>query len=500
MRFDIALALTWLLSAVYSPALEEESALRWEDTVRKFEAQDREQPPPQGEILFLGSSSIRKWDLAKSFPDETVLNRGFGGSQTSDCLYFFSRLVIPYAPRVIVFYEGDNDIAKGKSPKAVFSDYQAFVTRVHEKLPRTRVVFISIKPSIRRWKLIESIREANTRIRGFSAQDPRLVYVDIDAPMLGQGGQPKPSLFIGDGLHLSESGYELWSSLVKPHLRTQKQLLLASCQFPVSGDIRKNAESIRQQVTEAARRGAELVHFSEAALSGYPRVDYDPAKRQRDWDLHTTELETILELAKQHQVWLVLGADHRLSEGNLPHNSLYVIAPNGKIVDRYDKRFCTRGDLRHYSPGDHFTAFDVNGVRCGLLVCYDVRFPELYRKYHLDDVRLMLHSFHNARQKPDAVHGIIMPASLQTRAATNNMFVSATNSCAPESWPGLLATPDGRIAARLPKNKPGIVVSLIDADRKYYDASAPYRRQAINGTLNSGETVDDPRSKKRQGG
>ena len=140
----------------------------------------------------------------------------------------------------------------------------------------------------------------------------------------------------------------------------------------------------------------------------------------------------------------------------------------------------------------------MNGVRCGLLICYDVRFPELYREYHLDDVRLMLHSFHNARQSPDAIHPMIMPVSLQTRAATNNMFVSATNSCAPESWPALLATPDGRIAARLPANKPGILMSLNDAERKFYDASAPYRRRAIQGTLNSGETVDDPRSKNRR--
>ena len=130
---------------------------------------------------------------------------------------------------------------------------------------------------------------------------------------------------------------------------------------------------------------------------------------------------------------------------------------------------------------------------------YDVRFPELYRKYHLEDVRLMLHSFHNARMREGTVHPIIMPATLQTRAATNNMFVSATNSCARRSWPGLLVTPDGRIASRLPQDEPGILMSLIDADRGYYDASAPYRRRAIEGKLHSGESVDDERSRKRSG-
>lgn len=97
-------------------------------------------------------------------------------------------------------------------------------------------------------------------------------------------------------------------------------------------------------------------------------------------------------MARKLQVWVILGASHRLSGNHKPYNSLYVIDSAGTIVDPYDKRFCTVGDLKHYSPGDHFAAFDVNGVRCGLLICYDIRFPELYRQYAKLGVQLVFHS------------------------------------------------------------------------------------------------------------
>ena len=480
---------------------EEKSPLRWEKKILAFEASDMQSPPAKGGVLFLGSSSIRGWDLEKYFPKhQDLLNRGFGGSQISDSIHYVARVVFPYRPRTIVFYAEDNDIAAGESAESVLADYRKFAGLVHAKLPKTRIAFVAIKPSLKRWNLVGEMRKANTAIRKWSARDPRLSFIDIDAPMIGENGRPRPALFAKDGLHLNHQGYVLWSKLVRPHLRTENQLLLASCQFPVSADVGKNAAWIKKQLEESARRGADLVHFSEAALSGYPGADYDPAKSPpRDWKAHDGALKGILDHTRKLGLWVVLGADHRLSKGNKPHNSLYVINPEGKIVDRYDKRFCTGGDLRHYSPGDHFTTFNVKGVKCGLLICYDVRFPELYRTYHLEDVRLMLHSFHNARMREGAVHFIIMPATLQTRAATNNMFVSATNSCARRSWPGLLVTPDGRIASRLPQDEPGILMSLIDADRGYYDASAPYRRRAIEGKLHSGESVDDERSRKRSG-
>ena len=188
----------------------------------------------------------------------------------------------------------------------------------------------------------------------------------------------------------------------------QGKLRLATCQFPVSGDIAANADWIRRQIREAHDRDADLVHFPECALSGYAGNDFK-SLADLNWDLLRKETESVMALAKELQVWVVLGSTHRLSGDHKPHNCLYVINPQGQIADRYDKRFCTQSDLRYYSPGDHFVTFDVNGVKCGLLICYDVRFPELYRQYAKLGVQLMLHSFYNAKAKSESIHPKIMP-------------------------------------------------------------------------------------------
>jgi len=274
------------------------------------------------------------------------------------------------------------------------------------------------------------------------------------------------------------------------------QLKLAICQFPVSADIRENGRWVRDQICEAHRQGAELIHFPECALSGYAGVDHASLEKF-NWDLLRSETDSILSLVRKLQVWVVLGTTHRLTGQHKPHNSLYVINPEGKIVDRYDKRFCTGGDLKHYSPGDHFVTFEVRGVRCGLLICYDIRFPELYREYCKLGVRLMLHAFYNARQKPGSIHPKIMPPTAQAYAGTNNMFISINNSSAPRSWASRFITPDGLIEDALPLDQPGVMVKLVDTNKKYYDASGPYRLEAINGKLNSGQVVDDARSKDR---
>ena len=275
------------------------------------------------------------------------------------------------------------------------------------------------------------------------------------------------------------------------------KLLVATCQFPVSADVAANADWIRKQMREAKQLEADLVHFPEAALSGYAGVDHKTLDHF-DWDAQRTEFESIRALAQSLHIWVVLGATHQLSGAHKPHNSLYVINDRGSVIDRYDKRFCTGGDLRHYSPGDHFVTFEVNDVRCGLLICYDIRFPELYRQYHQLGVQVLFHSFYNARQKPGSIHPKIMPPTAQARAATNNMFLSVNNSCAPHSWESLFVTPDGLISERLTLDTPGVMINLIDTSKRYYDASRPYRLDSIRGKWNSGEVVDDPRSKDRQ--
>ena len=202
-------------------------------------------------------------------------------------------------------------------------------------------------------------------------------------------------------------------------------------------------------------------------------------------------------LAHDLNIWVLLGSMHQLSGDHKPHNSLYLISPEGKITDRYDKRFCTAGDLKYYSPGDHFVTFNIKGVKCGLLICYDIRFPELYSEYRKLDVDVIFQSFYNARQKKGSIHPVIMHVTAQARAATNYFYMSLTNSSAPESWPCYFITPDGLVQNKLTLNEPGVLISDVDLSRKYYDAARQFRMDAINGKLNSGEIIQDPKSADR---
>ncbi len=192
---------------------------RFAADIRRFEEADRASAPPAHPVLFVGSSSIRMWSgLAQDFPGVPVLNRGFGGSETEDVLRYADRIVFPYHPRLIVLYEGDNDLAAGKSPDRVFADLDSLVTLIHRRLPETPVAFISIKPSLARRSLLEAMREVNARMRARAAADPGLDYVDVMTPMLDGRGEPRPDIFLPDGLHLNAAGYAIWVDAVAPLL------------------------------------------------------------------------------------------------------------------------------------------------------------------------------------------------------------------------------------------------------------------------------------------
>ncbi len=188
----------------------------WAKEMAAFEQADAGKPPAPGGIVFVGSSSIRLWDLARAFPGLPVINRGFGGSHIVDSVNRADLLVIRHKPRTVVFYAGDNDLAAGKTPRNVVEDFQAFVAKVHAQLPDTRIAFIGIKPSTQRWALIAKVREANALVRDFCTGNDRLGFVDVDGPMLGWDEKPRPELLAADGLHLTPKGYELWTTLVRP--------------------------------------------------------------------------------------------------------------------------------------------------------------------------------------------------------------------------------------------------------------------------------------------
>lgn len=190
---------------------------RWESAMAAFEEMDKENPPPKGGVLFVGSSSVRMWKtLAEDFPGHRTINRGFGGSEVSDSIHFADRIVLPHEPRMIVMYAGDNDISHGKTAKKVAADFQKFVKIVKKKLPKTRVAFIAIKPSLKRWELAGEITKANAAIKKRCDKNKLLDYLDIWTPMLGKDGKPRPELFLEDGLHLNAEGYALWTSVIRP--------------------------------------------------------------------------------------------------------------------------------------------------------------------------------------------------------------------------------------------------------------------------------------------
>ena len=172
-------------------------------------------------ILFVGSSSIRMWgSLAKDFPKHNTLNRGFGGSEMSDLIYFVDQLIIPYNPTTIFIYEGDNDLSNGKSPDEIVKHFQQLVSLIRQKLsPKTNVYFISPKPSIARWSLKPKYDELNQRLKTLAKQNKRVTFIDMWPPMLEPDGTVKKDLFIEDGLHMNAKGYSIWAAVVKAYLK-----------------------------------------------------------------------------------------------------------------------------------------------------------------------------------------------------------------------------------------------------------------------------------------
>ena len=193
---------------------------RSEAEIRRFEESDRTTPPPAGGIVFVGSSSIRMWrSLESDFPTLPVLNRGFGGSTFPEAIHYLPRTVLKYKPRTVVVYEGDNDLTLDWGPRQLADDYGSFVRAVRDSLPNAKIVFISVKPSPSRWRLVDQVREANRLVRAIVARDPLQSYADVFTPMLGPNGRPKPELFLADSLHMTPAGYAIWRTQLAPHVQ-----------------------------------------------------------------------------------------------------------------------------------------------------------------------------------------------------------------------------------------------------------------------------------------
>jgi len=158
-------------------------------------------------IVFDGSSSIEYWDIKASFPDLDAVNEGIGGTEITDSIKTEEKNVIAHHPRIVVFYSGDNDIGGGVAPKDVAAHFDQYAAKLHAALPQTKLVVISIKPSLARWSVAKPMREANALIQQHIKASPWIEFVDIQDQMLG-----------ADGLHMTPAGYKIWAAAVRPHL------------------------------------------------------------------------------------------------------------------------------------------------------------------------------------------------------------------------------------------------------------------------------------------
>ncbi len=172
-------------------------------------------------ILFTGSSSFRLWkDLQTCFPKKNVLNRGFGGSEMSDLVYYFDQLILRYQPKQIFIYEGDNDTNSGKTSEQILADAQRLVSMIRSEVsPTVEILFLAAKPSLARASLKEQYLKFNSELKAWAEKQKNVKFVDVWTPMMDQSGSVQADLFAEDKLHMNEKGYAIWKRVIGPYIR-----------------------------------------------------------------------------------------------------------------------------------------------------------------------------------------------------------------------------------------------------------------------------------------
>jgi lysophospholipase L1-like esterase len=189
--------------------------------IQNFKKQDSINHPPQHAILFVGSSSFTKWtDVQSYFPKYTIINRGFGGSSFPDVIRYADDIIFPYHPKQVVIYCGDNDLAFSDTVTStiVFDRFKKLFVLIREKLPDENIVFVSIKPSPSRARLMPKDEEANNLIKQFLSAQKNASFIDVYHLMLDKDGKPIDDIFIQDKLHMNAKGYAIWQKAIEPYL------------------------------------------------------------------------------------------------------------------------------------------------------------------------------------------------------------------------------------------------------------------------------------------
>ena len=200
-------------TAAPAPAPTADPSFPFSNEIEAFAKANNAGQPQRDAALFIGSSSIRMWDIASSFSDIGTVNRGFGGATTPDVLHYYPRLLPPAPPRAVVVYVGDNDLAAGGTPDKVARDLLTLLKRLRADYPRAPIAFLSLKPSPIRWTLHPKMVQVNSAIAA-RAKAERFDYLDVGATLLAPDGLPDASLFRADGLHMNARGYQRWTKIV----------------------------------------------------------------------------------------------------------------------------------------------------------------------------------------------------------------------------------------------------------------------------------------------
>lgn len=221
MKFlRVAVVSIFCLVAVLTSCSQDNKKPFYND-IQAFKELDKRNPPPQNAIVFVGSSSFTMWtDVQKYFPGYPIINRGFGGSTLADAIRYVNDIVIPYHPKQVVIYSGENDVATGTvSANEVFKRFTTFFKMIRDSLPDTNIAYVSMKPSPSRENYMPVFDSANNRIKSFLSNQKNTAFVDVYHKMLDSAGKPRKELFRDDLLHMKRVGYEIWKQEILPVLK-----------------------------------------------------------------------------------------------------------------------------------------------------------------------------------------------------------------------------------------------------------------------------------------
>jgi len=244
------------------------------------------------------------------------------------------------------------------------------------------------------------------------------------------------------------------------------RLSVATCQMPVTGNIAANLSFITDLIQRAAASGADVAHFPECALSGYGPMDDWPNWTSFDWQAWEIAFEAVKTAALEAKIWVVIGSVHKGENGNWPTNALFVIDREGQVRGRYDKRRCSKNDLRAFAPGKASLILDIEGVRCGFLICLDWAFPELWQEY-AGVAELVFHSCVSDNVQRDRIEAHVIQPLLRSYAWLHQYAVSSSNSCRRhQNFSSFWIERSGHLGSQAQQDEPGLAINRLIADHE----------------------------------